>query len=320
MSTLRTSRSPFFEHFAARRVSWIAGNHRHGRAMQVTWDKATVAHETSFTLRGATQVTLQHHQILRLPRKSTLMIDPGHTWNVIYIARNNRGYLPTSPNTVAATTKDSHDWSWSHMTRHSFLCGTTEVALQHHQILRLPPRHDWSWSHMKRHLHCAKQQRLPSNITKYCGCHDKGLSWLILVTHDTSFIFVGNNRGNPPTSPNFAPATASWLILVTHETSFILPGSIDRENFRKWLKCHLHCGADSSMIRPWSSMIRAWTCQSATRRATEVTFRTHHAHFVLKITTFRAPAIIPNFPKYCACHEQWQLNCTKYCTGQENLQ
>ena len=45
--------------------------------------------ETSFTVRGATGVTLQPHQILRLPRKMTLMIDPSHIWNVIYNARSN---------------------------------------------------------------------------------------------------------------------------------------------------------------------------------------------------------------------------------------
>ena len=34
------------------------------------------------------KVTLQLHQILRLPRKMNPMIDPRHTWNVIYNARS----------------------------------------------------------------------------------------------------------------------------------------------------------------------------------------------------------------------------------------
>ena len=42
-----------------------------------------VTYETSFTMRGATRVTLHLHQILRLPRKMNLMIDPPHIWNVI---------------------------------------------------------------------------------------------------------------------------------------------------------------------------------------------------------------------------------------------
>ena len=98
-----------------------------------------VSHETSFTLRGATGITIQLHQILRLPRKMNLMIDPQQIWNVIYNARSNRSHNPTSPNTAPATQSESHDWSASHM---------------------------------KRHLHCAEQQDTPSNFTKYCPCHE----------------------------------------------------------------------------------------------------------------------------------------------------
>ena len=54
--------------------------------------------------------------------------------------RSNRCYLPTSLNTVRATKNDSYDWSLSRM---------------------------------KGHFQCAKQQALPSTITKYCGCHEK---------------------------------------------------------------------------------------------------------------------------------------------------
>ena len=43
-----------------------------------------VTHETSCTISGATEVILQHHQILRLPRKVTVMMNPRHTWNIIY--------------------------------------------------------------------------------------------------------------------------------------------------------------------------------------------------------------------------------------------
>ena len=53
------------------------------------------------------KMTLELHQILRLPRKKTLMIDPRHIWNVIYNARSNRCHPPTSPNIALATKKDS---------------------------------------------------------------------------------------------------------------------------------------------------------------------------------------------------------------------
>ena len=99
-----------------------------------------VTYETSFTMRGATSITLQPHQMLPLPRKMMHIIDCRRIWNVIYNARSNRHHPPTSPNTAPATKNDTHHWLSSHM---------------------------------KRHLQCAEQQASPSNLTKYCACHAK---------------------------------------------------------------------------------------------------------------------------------------------------
>ena len=57
-------------------------------------------------MRGATCVIVQTHQILRLPRKMNLMIDPWHKWNAIYNARSNMRHSPNSPNTAPATKND----------------------------------------------------------------------------------------------------------------------------------------------------------------------------------------------------------------------
>ena len=66
-----------------------------------------IAYETSFTVRGATGVTIQPHQILRLPRKMTRLLYRPHIWNVISNARSNRCHDPTSPNTAPATKNDT---------------------------------------------------------------------------------------------------------------------------------------------------------------------------------------------------------------------
>ena len=185
-----------------------------------------VTYETSFTMRGATEVTLQHHQILHLSGKMTLMIDPRHIWNVIYNARSNRGYPPTSPNTAPATQNDSHDWSLSHM---------------------------------KRHLQCAEQQRSPSNITNYWACHAKWLSWLILVTYETSFTMRGATE-----------------VPLQHHQILLFP-----QNFSKTGEASfIQCGADPRMIRPWNR-------QSATRLATDVVVST--SIFYWKIQHFALP-------------------------------
>ena len=80
------------------------------------------------------------------------------------------------------------------------------LSFQFHRILRLPRitstspntapatksnTHHWSLSHMKRYLQCAEQQVSLSKLTKYCACHEKWISWLILVTHETLFTMRG---------------------------------------------------------------------------------------------------------------------------------
>ena len=47
-----------------------------------------VTYETSFPMRGASEVTLQPHQILRLPRKMNVLNDLRHIWNLISNARS----------------------------------------------------------------------------------------------------------------------------------------------------------------------------------------------------------------------------------------
>ena len=66
-----------------------------------------IRYETSFTMRGATGVTIQPHQILRLSHKMTRMLDRRHIWNLISNARSNRYHDPTSPNTAPATKNDT---------------------------------------------------------------------------------------------------------------------------------------------------------------------------------------------------------------------
>ena len=196
---------------------------------------------------------------------------------------------------------------------------------------------------MKPYLQCAEQEVSRSNLTKYCACHAERLAYLVLITYETSFTMRGatgvtiqphqilrlsrrkthilsphhiwnviysapSNRCHDPTSPNTAPATQNWIAkfltksLKTDETSFPMRGRSDH---------------DPRMIRPWSEHDPRMKTQTATRLATEVTFRPHHEHFLLKNTTFRAQSYIQTFTKYCACHEKSHLNVTKYCACHE---
>ena len=157
---------------------------------------------------------------------------------------------------------------------------------------------------MKRHLQCAEQQASPSNLTKCCACHVKWLSWLMSATYETSFPMRG----------------ATSITLQPHQI-LRLPRKIAFQNLseilRERLKRQFQCAADSSMIRTWSEHDPTMNSSSRTRPFAEVTFRASKTHFVLKITTFRAPAIYPDFTEYCACHEKWHSKITKSCTCHE---
>ena len=195
-----------------------------------------VTHETLFTMRGVTSVIVQTHQILRLPRTMTLMINPLHTWNAIYNARTNTCHCPNSETLFT-------------------MRGTTDGILQHHRILRLP--------------------------RKMTVMTDPHHIWNVIYN-------ARDNRWHPPTSPNSAPATQN------DSPKF-------RANFSKTAETSFPM-RDRSEHDP--TMIRAWNRQSATCLATEVTFRAHHEHFLLKNTTFRAPAYIQKLTKCCTCHEK----------------
>ena len=177
----------------------------------------------------------------------------------------HRRHCPTSPNTVPATAPKNES-------------------------------HDWISSHIKGYLQCAQQQMSPSNLTKYCARQQKRLTCCILDTYETLFSMCGatsvtlqphqilrvprkmtrmldprdiwnvnykarSNRRHPSMSPNIVPATEN-----------------DHQKF------------DTNLLKTGETSFTMRSRQSATRRATEVTFRTRHAHLFMKNTTFRAPA------------------------------
>ena len=69
-----------------------------------------------------------------------------------------KSHTPPSPNTAPATKS------------HTPASPNTAPATQNES-------HQCSASHMKRHFQCAQQAKPPSNLTKYCACHEIRGSW-----------------------------------------------------------------------------------------------------------------------------------------------
>ena len=90
---------------------------------------------------------------------------------------------------------------------------------------------------MKPHLQCAEKQVSPSNLTKYCACHAERLTYLVLITYETSFTVRGATD---------LPVQHHQILRLSHKIA--LQNFI--ANVRKLMIRHFQCGADPSMIRP----------------------------------------------------------------------
>ena len=156
-----------------------------------------IAYETLCTPRGATEAPLQHHQILCPPRKMTLQNLTEIYWEKLkrhlQCAADPRPFRPWSENHPTIIRE------WTQPAR------ATEVTFRAPRELSLrcsfqispgtaPARktgswhspnnapatksdsHDGSSSQKKCHVPCAEQQKSPSEVTKYCTCHEKLLS------------------------------------------------------------------------------------------------------------------------------------------------
>ena len=229
------------------------------------------------------------------------MIDPRYIWNVIYIARSNRSHRPESPNIAPAMQNDFHDWSSLHM---------------------------------KRHLRCVEQQKSPFGVRL-----PRKMTFMIDPRHIWNVIYnARSNSCHPPTSPNIAPACChandshAWSSSHMKRRLQCAEQQMPPSNLTKSCACHAKWPpkiwqkfAENSWnviynARPSEtvpSMIREWN-RSATRRATEVTFRARHIEkynisrsgYLSKFTNYC-------YTKHCACHEKWHLSFTKYCPCHE---
>ena len=137
------------------------------------------------------------------------------------------------------------------------------------------------------------------NSSRYCTCHAKWLSWLILLTYETSFT-----------------SGATSLTLRCHQI-LRLPRKIAFQNRVRICWKRMKVIDIAGPIRTWSDHDPTMNSSSRTRPFAEVTCQASEIGFVVKITTFGAPAIYPNFTKCCTCHEKWHSNITKCCAYHE---
>ena len=187
-----------------------------------------VTYETSFTMRGATNFTPQLHQILRLPRKMNLMIDPRHIWNVIYNARSKQSHPPTSPNTAPATKSASS----------RFQRKLREVLPPIERRFEDNPRIIRPWN---RHLAPAASETFlvpPWRRILY----GKIQHFAFRLSIEISPSAAPATKSNTPTSPNTAPATQNeshdWSASHMKRHLQCAEQQTAHHNFTKYFACH----------------------------------------------------------------------------------
>ena len=179
-------------------------------------------------MRGTTSVILQHHRILRLPRKMTFITDPRHMWNVISNARNNWCHPGTSANTAPATQNDSPTFqrNFSKTAETSFpMRGRSENDPRMIRAGNRPPQP-------------ASQPRLlftPTTSILYWKIQHFALRLSFQISPNTA----PATKSDSSTSPNTAPATQS----DSSTSPNTAPAT--QSNCHDWssshMKCHLQC-------------------------------------------------------------------------------
>ena len=209
--------------------------------------------------------------MLRLPRKMTLKIGVRHIGNVISNARSNKHHPPTSPNIAPAT----HNCIPKSMVKISFSCrrsiwwvwpmthSAPRIVFSRFICVEDPPWDNFMWQvqylvkctcHFQwQAKHSVKFGMVTSvarrvadwrfhslcKLRKYCACHEKWISWLILEIYETLFTMCG----------------ATCVITQSHQI-LRLPGKMTKRK------------NDPTMIGPWNR-----------QSATELTLHAHHQHF-----------------------------------------
>ena len=213
-------------------------------------DQSATHPKRYFTMRGTTGGILQHHQILRLPRKMTVMTDPRHIWNVIYNAQNNRWHPPTSPNTAPATQIDA--WNF-----HQNFSKTAETSFPMRGRSENDPSRIREWSEndpsniratseqetVRRNP--ASQQRLlfaPITSILYWKLQHFALRLSFQISPNTA----PATKNDSSTSPNTAPPTQN----ESHDWSL--------SHMKRYLQCAEQPVSSSSNITEYCACHAKW--------------------------------------------------------------
>ena len=170
-----------------------------------------VAYDMSFTTRGATRLTIQLHQILRLPRKMNLSTLIRLTYETSFTMRG-ASKVTLQPHQVLPLPRNSEAQDFSRNSEQ-------KIVISHPPLRRPYPSHRGdAFSTEKYNVSrsgylpkCHEMLRLPRKVTLQLLRLPRKMNLSIDPLDIWNVIYNARSKqGHPPTSPSTAPATKFW--------------------------------------------------------------------------------------------------------------
>ena len=190
-----------------------------------------------------------------------------------------------------------------HSKFHRILRLPRKVTVQLHRILRLPqnmtlminPLHTWNAIYNARSNKCQGPNSPTTAPATKNNSHDQSSS------HTKRYLQCAEQQVSLSKLTKYCACHAKWFSKIS----------------KKFVQNRWNIISNARPIRPWSEHDPSMKPSVRNPPRNRGYFSRPPRAFVLKNTTFRAPAIIPNFTEYCACHEKWHFNFTNYCACHE---
>ena len=283
-----------------------------------------VTYETSFPMRGATGITIQPHQILRLPRKMTLQdfkenpqkqvkrhfqcgADPSmiRAWSEHENANRNpprnRGYFSTSPRAFSIV-KYNVSRPILHSNLHQVLRLPRKVTLERHQVLRLPRKVT-----LERHQVLRLPQKVPLELHQVLRLPRK----VTLELHQVLRL------PRKVTLELHQILRLPWKVTLERHQVLHLPRKVTLD-LHQVLRLSRRKTHILSPHRIWNVIYsaRSNTCHHPTSPNTApATQNDSHAwsssHMKPHFQCAEQQVSRSNLTKYCACHEKWHCKISK---------
>ena len=162
---------------------------------------------------------------------------------------------------------------------------------------------------MKHHLQCAEQQASTCNVTKYCTCHVTWLSWLILLTYETSFTMPRAAWSDHDPNPNPIRTWSEPKLLISHppvrRAYFSRFGDAFRIENNNISRSGYLPKFDRILRMPRTVTLQHHQIMCLPRKMTLMTHDWSSSHMKRHLQCAEHQVSSTNVTKYCACHVKW---------------